>query len=139
MAVMFREWFETDGVMLVHQTVATAMSDANENVMEQDQGEIQSQGRAAFAAATLSAPTATPRVFPLRRAPTNFNANPLLVNSNQPSDRPLPLSATRGQVYVQPTQSVTSFGFGSNVTARGSTTQPQMVGQGNINSSAISQ
>jgi len=120
-AVMIREWFETKGVMLVRQSVATAISDANEDVMVHDQGEIQSRGRAASVAATISAHTATPRVFPLRRAPTNSNANPLLVNSNHPSDRLLTVGAARGMVYVQPRESVTSFGFGSNVTARGST------------------
>jgi hypothetical protein len=138
-AVMFREWFETQGVMLVRQSVATAISDANEDVMVHDQGEIQSRGRAASVAATISAHTATPRVFPLVRAHTNSTANPLLVNANHPSDKPLHISATRGNVYVQPRQSVTSFGFGSNVAARGSTTQPQTVDQGNVNSSTQSQ
>ena len=33
MAVMFREWFETDGDLLVRQGVATAISDAHEDVM----------------------------------------------------------------------------------------------------------
>jgi hypothetical protein len=139
MVVMFREWFETDGAMLVRQSVATAMSEAYEDTMVRNPGEIMAQGRAASAAATISAHMATPRVFPEVRAMRDSRESPLLVNlKNHPSDKPLPIGATRGLVYAQLRASVTSFGFGSSVTARGSTTQPQTIGQGNVDSSAIS-
>jgi len=52
---MFRKRFETEGDVLVRQRVVTALLDANESVMVSDQGEIQSRGQAASAAATISA------------------------------------------------------------------------------------